>query len=629
MLAALAFAAFNAAAEIPSPEKLLPDDTLIVFSIPDFSKMREIYASSPQTKLWSDPAMKPFVDKFEAKLKSELIDPLQRELGIRFEDYTSLPQGQLTLAITQNGNTGTNEPGVLLLMDAKDKSSQLTTNLAALRKKWLDSGKTLKTEKVRDIEFSFLPISADDLPNSLKKMFADADADADEDEADSQGDQSSMEKAEVILGQYESLLIVGSSLKPVEKVAVRLTGGAMPALGDLASFEKYRASMFREAPMYAWVNAKAMVELLQKNFEQDADEEDPFGIDFGKVIEVLGFGGLKAVAFATRSTSDGVSGELAIGVPEAERKGLFKILAVENKPADPLPFVPADVTEFQRIRIDCQKAWATVEKMISDFSPQGAGSMNMVIDTVNAAAREKDPGFDIRKSLFGNLGDDLITYKKAPAGTKLEQIASPPTLVLIGSPRPDELASAIKTILALASQGGAPTEREFLGRKIISAPLPSPASILGAGTGAQPKMSYAASGSYVALSTDVPILEEFLRNTDGQQKSLRDVPGISEATAKVGGAAGGIFGYENQSATTRSVIEMLKASAAETGETMLAPGIPAFNPASMFKDWFDFSLLPPFETIAKYFYMSVYSGGANADGLAVKMFTPVPPELRK
>ena len=47
------------------------------------------------------------------------------------------------------------------------------------------------------------------------------------------------------------------------------------------------------------------------------------------------------------------------------------------------------------------------------------------------------------------------------------------------------------------------------------------------------------------------------------------------------------------------------------------------------KDWLDFSLLPPFDQIAKYFSFTVYSGSANADGLSYRIFSPVPPQLKK
>src|SRR5436309_2296468 len=92
-------AAGVARAAIPPAEKILPSDTLFVLTIPDCAKMRTIYEKSPQSRFWNDAAMKPFRDKFIAQLKEQFIAPLERDLGVKFDDYSALPQGQLTLAI--------------------------------------------------------------------------------------------------------------------------------------------------------------------------------------------------------------------------------------------------------------------------------------------------------------------------------------------------------------------------------------------------------------------------------------------------------------------------------------------------------------------------------------------------
>jgi hypothetical protein len=46
-----------------------------------------------------------------------------------------------------------------------------------------------------------------------------------------------------------------------------------------------------------------------------------------------------------------------------------------------------------------------------------------------------------------------------------------------------------------------------------------------------------------------------------------------------------------------------------------------------FRDWADFSLLPDYDAVSKYFYLSVFGGSANADGLTLKVFAPRPPQL--
>src|SRR5947209_19373833 len=48
-LTLLASFALNLSAAIPAVEKVLPDDTLVVVTTPDYTKLRELYRTSPQT----------------------------------------------------------------------------------------------------------------------------------------------------------------------------------------------------------------------------------------------------------------------------------------------------------------------------------------------------------------------------------------------------------------------------------------------------------------------------------------------------------------------------------------------------------------------------------------------------
>ena len=201
LAAVFASAALTASAAVPSVEKLLPDDTLGMVTTPDFTKARDLYHSAPQSQFWNDAVMKPFKDHFMAKLTENLIQPLEKDLGIKFEDYTNLLQGQITLAITQNGwptKEGA-KPGVLLLLDTRNQGAQLTKNLADLRKKWLEAGKSLRTEKIRNIDFSVVAISDKDMPKTLKKYSGP------DEKTDSNESSTNAPKTELYIGQSDSL----------------------------------------------------------------------------------------------------------------------------------------------------------------------------------------------------------------------------------------------------------------------------------------------------------------------------------------------------------------------------------------------------------------------------------------
>jgi hypothetical protein len=629
LLAALALPGGSFAAT-PPPDKLLSGDTLGVFTIPDYAKAKAASSGWPSRQLWADPAMKPFVDKFVEKFKSDLLAPLERELGLKLSDYKDLAQGQLTIAVTQNGWDGKEEklPGLLVLLDTKDKGDVLKTNLAALKKKWVDSGKEIKTEKIRDVEFTTFLLSTDDLSKTMEKAFPDPNGGNETLEPPKR--KKPGKKWDLQIGQSDSLLILGSSTADIEKILIRQSGGSVPSLSEQASFAASYSAQFRDSLSYGWINLKAIMDPLLKQSGNDTGApQNAMMPKPAKILGALGLTALQSLSFNVKDSGEGCLANFQLAVPEAERRGLFKILAAEPKDSNPPPFVPADAVKFTRWRLDLQKAWATIESMIGEISPGGAAGIKAMIDY---AGKEKDQNFDLRKNLIANLGDDIITYAKNPRGQTLADLSSPPTLFLIGSPKAEQLAAALKALTSFMPQQAKMKEREFLGRKVYTMGLPGGAPAKRRGRAAEAKsLSYAASGGYVAISADVATLEEFLRGENN--KTLRETPGLAEAAQKVGGLSTGLFSFSNDNEDIKSKLEILKKESGSLANlfssTPLAGRLGMDDDDKKFKDWVDFSLLPSFDKISKYFYLTLMTGSANAQGLDFKIFTPNSPQFHK
>jgi len=646
-------AALATGAAIPPADQLLPEDTLIVLTTPDFPKLRRICEHSAKGRLWNDPALKPLRDKFLSRWREEVIKPLERDLGLSLDSYASLPQGQLTFAVTRNAWQGNEDQplGFLFLLDARDKSGLLRTNLAEFRKQWVAAGKKLRTETIRNLEFSVLPVSSNDVPKTLAKflwrppVFAPVTTGPDIRQAPVKPSRQSdvlLDMLTVLLttskacviGQVDSLLVAGNSVKDVEKVVIRLTGGAVPTLSDVAAYQASKLGMFRNAPFYGWVNIKGFVDPLKRRSAETrssgpADPLEPIKAE--KLIAATGLGGCKTLAFSLQDSNAGDLTQFFLSVPEPERHGLFQILATTAKEAGPPPFVPADTAQFFRWRLDGPRAWATLEKMIHELSSQSLSALNLILDTASARARQDDPGFDLKQALLTNLGDDVISYERAPRGDTPAELQSSPSLLLLSSPNPEHLAVALRRLFVIFPQGDTLEEREFLGRKIFSVPVP-PLPFLGTGSSrpTPPRtLSWAASGGYVALSTDTALLEEYLRSGQSQIKRLGEKPGLLAAAQKVGGMATGLFGYENEADTMRVAFEAARndpgASTNGIGPSLF-PGLPGLaGPEKSLAEWMDFSLLPPFDRVAPYFSFTLYAASANVDGLTFKIFVPLPP----
>jgi hypothetical protein len=602
-------------AAISPAENLLPADTLAFFTVPDCDAFRAAAKTAPQMMFWNDPAMKPFHDKFMGKLNEKFTTPLQNDLGVQAGTFLDLLQGQFTVAVTVNGSNGHDDvpPGLLLLLDARDKSDNLKTNLAALQKKWLADGRALRTEKFHGLAFTVVQLSSNDFAEILPKKTPVSEI----------GKEPKPDKpGEIYFTQFQSLLIAGNSAKVVEPVAAHLTGGSTPAIADDATFAADKLSQFRNSPLYyGWFNGKSFFSMISQGSDDSDDGAMPSmmpKLSSAKMLDALGLDGLKSASFALRETPEGSSLVFHLSAPADARAGLLKILALPNKDASAPAFVPADALKFSRIRLDGKQTWAELQKMVAGLSPNGLASLNSVIDMANSFAQQKDPGFDLRNNLINNLGDDIITYQKGPAGVSLPALASPPTIYLVAVNNPDQAIQAIKVVASMASpQDASAQPRDFLGHKIYAIAMRAQRTANGDSI-QPPPLNLSASGGYLAFSTDPGILEEYLRGADGNGKPLRDSAGFADAAQHVG-TGGGLFGFQNQRETMRSSFKLLKdASAADTTMKMFPPAV---------REWVDFSLLPDYGPVAKYFYLSVFGGNANSDGLTLKVFSPRPPQL--
>ena len=611
-------------AAIPPAENLLPSDTLFVVTVPDCAAMRSAMHDSPQWMLWGDPAMKPFHDNFVSKWQESFVAPLERDLGVKLSNFADLPQGQFTIAITQNGWTGGDDPapGVLLLLDTGDKSDLLKSNLDALKKKWTDQGKPIRKEEIRGITFSVVTLSSNDFP-ALTGLLPRRQP------VQELGLDSKPEKpGELAVGQFGSLLIVGNSVKAVDPIVAHLNGSLLPTLNDNAIFSADKLSQFRDAPLYyGWLNAKTLFYVLARAPQtQNPRAPQPVALpQLDKLLDATGLTGMKSASFAYRETRDGSQASLFINAPQSERKGLLKMFAAAHETAVPQPFVPADAVSFWRWRLDGQEAWIALQKMLDEISPLATTGLNSLIAVANANAQRRDPDFDLRKNLIDNLGDDFVSYQKPPSGTSLADLNNAPSLYLIGVDKGDVAANAIKDILSLSlsRQQKAPDPRVYQGHKIYTIPLPVPRV---PGTATPDRLvCISSSGGYVALSTDVSTLEEYLRSGERPPKPLSGTPGLIDAAQHVGGVGGGLFAYENQGEALRPLFKTLKKQTANDAGGLFSSM--AVLPKSV-RDWLDFSLLPDYDQVSKYFYISVYAGNATVDGLSFKAFAPRPPQLK-
>ena len=126
------------------------------------------------------------------------------------------------------------------------------------------------------------------------------------------------------------------------------------------------------------------------------------------------------------------------------------------------------------------------------------------------------------------------------------------------------------------------------------------------------------------------MMEAYLRSADSKARPLRETAGLAVAAQHVGGAGNGLFTYQNQREVMREALTALKKSSTDNpaaGGANASSALPFGSPEKIFSEWMDFSLLPDFDKVSKYFYFSVTGGSVTADGLSFKVYAPRPPQL--
>lgn len=619
------------------PEQLLPPDTLFMVAVPDAAASRQRMADTSLAALWQDPAMRAFREKFLAGWKKNFQQPLEQELELDFSGLFPLLQGPAVFAVTRNGLGEGNTPlGLLLMLDAKEKGADLKQYLEQVRQKWAaNPARTVRTEEVRGLPFSVLVLATNQVPQTLRRFFPGP---LDYQEIGQEPPKPNTRRPEIFFGQVGSVLVVANAPAVLERAVDRLTGGASPSLAEQADFQAHQRSLFREAGVYAWVHAKPLYELWYRS--ASAKKENPLApnpfelFDPARMLAASGLAGLQSVGLALRTLAEGMVVEAMLGVPDAQRTGVFRVLAGEPREANVPAFIPADVVKFQRWRIDGQKTWGALEKMLAQASPQTLNSLNFIIDTANLAASQKHPGFDLRKALVANLGDDLILYEKAAREGQPGDPSVGPALYLVASPNPEVFAASVQHVLILVTaHAGSPQEREFLGRKILSVPMPAlNLGFAGASTPGGRTLHYAGGSGYVAFSTDAQMVEEFLRRAEGADKNLRDRAGLAAAAERVLGPGASYFRYSDSLQALKPAWESLRkgsSSPAAVGAIRTVNNLPGMKtPDNRFTDWLDFSLLPPFADIARHLSFTVAGNRVNVGGLTYTLFAPQPPPVK-
>ena len=642
--------AYWAWAAVPAAQRLLPPDTLLVVTCPDFVKARAELGALPLSRLWLDPAMQAVTAKLGQRWQAQMVAPLERQWGVRLPELLDLPEGQVTFALVSASTppAAPAPPAMVLLLDTGGHRLQLATNLAVFKKRWVEAGKKLAAVKLQGHDFAVFGGAGGILPADVRAAllrrhrFDEAAGGVVPVVPRSAGPEPAAPGPDVYMGQVEALLLIADSARVLEGVLARLAGNELPVLADQAAFARQSGALVQAGRIWGWANAGALLavpgaagaagEVPAEAITANPDNALFLSLHTAQILRALGVGSVEGAAFSYGVSAEGGLFQVRLAARAAGQRGFFDLLGGPVAGEDPPWFVPSTALTFSRWRAKGPKLFAATGQMLDELSPRLSSAWDFLIDTAADAARLKDPDFDLRASLTAGLGEDFTYWERAYAGETARSAGGTRSAYVLGSPDPERLAAALSALAQLLPQPeGDNAPREFLGCKIHSTPLPAlptpESASQGPGT-----LYYAAGGNHVVLSTDTAMVEEFLRGCEARPKMLAQLPGLARARQAVTVPGATAFGYWNDAERARlGLARLQRDSGALSGWVALLP-LPELVAEPLLESlnvsgFLEAALLPPYERLGGYFHYSVYGLSVGSEGVTLKFFSPTPPGL--
>lgn len=591
IILAVMFVAQVGFAKLPAAEKMMPEDTFVMFSVENVQQFNESFEKTDVYKLFTDPAMKPFVDKF--KNAFEDIKKKTNKFDFMFEGKDVKPQGRSVFGVLFNEKTfeGGN-PTVVGAMEFGDNLENAKKAVDKAIEMSIDAGATRKKQNMMGVEVTTLindevtmrdPNSGNAMARKVKEIniaFVD-DAFVFSMDAD-------MDVFAYVLGQAKGK-------------------GAGNSLGESADFVSAMQATQLSNSIDMFVNIKPILEIAKKK-NTSANPE--------KEMEALGLSNISCLAMQLNSDdkTNNLQTKSLLKI-NGEKKGIMKMFEPGNKSLNVPGFVDSSAGSISFINWDINKAFGVLSQTLMTIQPQAA----MMLGMAQIPSPDGTKMLTLQNDLLAHLGSQIVvavTYDD----DQQDDMQYQSSVVAIETSNAAKLEETISAVHGMFVAAANPElKRDFMGRSIylidaskmgqmmggpgmmnMNAPQPAAMPIM-------PKVGITVTDKYLVIGAEADV-EKVLRKLDDKDgKKLDEMKWYSVAKSKVPSSVG-FAEFVNNRENLRVLWKMIKAK-----------GVAAFNPmlagqTGEFDKFVDFSLLPDYEVIEKYIGISTSYMKSTEDG---------------
>ena len=601
---------------LPETAKLIPPETILLVDIDDFSVLQTQFEKTNLYKLYKDPAMAALVEDFKAK-RQEKIRKVDNKLVRAIVTVDVLPQGRAAFAVVLDEQTrDANEPPFLFITQWGENTTRIKEAVDKMVEEAIEDGANRKIEDYRGVSITTIMRKP---PKALSHCFID------------------------------DCLMASTDLEVLRFVIAHLHAATSPTLSDEADYSTTMKAVGPYHDVDLYVNAK---QVIRTELAKDATGETKAMLANLGLENVTSLGGAISLG---RDPGGSSSGKVSLKI-NGPKKGIFNMFDIESAALRAPPFIPASAYSVTIINLNIKKAYDALYNMLYSFSPQYAALMHVPL---LPQSPQGEPGLQLKADIITHLGSQIVVARNA---SKPVSATSTPaeTLVAVGVDNHNALEKSLSLWHSKVIAGNNPdARRELLGRTIylvdLSAmvpvvkppertPMRAPSEICLGGqpplrgcdfqrrqepakqpVPQMPKLAFTVTDSHLLLGSESTI-ERIIR----AMSSTDNVPVASTRWFTIAKSAipsmVGLAGLEDNATAGELLWQMLKKGSKSTeskdkdSEVQIGIGISSESPFPQLlfsqagSSLFDFSLLPEFDAVRKYFGLSAYYGISRPDG---------------
>jgi len=568
------------AIELPKTARLVPPETILLADINNFNQLRAQFEKTNFYQLYKDPAMAAFIDNFKTKWQEKKQES-EREFVRTIVDAGILPQGRVAVALVIDEKVqDVNEP-ILVVAQWGDKIDKVKELADQIVRKAVEDGARRQTEDYRGVEIMIVEKKP---PEALHYCFID------------------------------DCLLASTSPNVLKFVIAQIKGAGSTTLADDRDFNAALAGDTAGS-------ARAFIDNLGLNNVTS----------FGGSVEPAGGPGGSSIAKAILKI-------------DGAKAGICKMLELESGPLRMPRFIAGSASSVSVANLNIKKAFDELANILTKFSPQMAAIMYMPI---LPPGPQGEPALQLKADIIDHLGSQIILAQSvdkpqpdSSAARSADKQPSPETqsIIAIAIENRNSLEKSLSLIHSkMIAPNNPEARRELLGHTIYSvdlsgffpalgpgprAPMQSPA---GSGTPKAPPAAFTVTDTHLLFAKQDAIEQAIRMLGTSQAESIGSAKWFNTAKSNIPSAVG-LAGLQNNAVSGEYFWSTMRQSAktdkpaGDDKESQLSIGVSSGSllPQVMFTQGgaglFDFSLLPEFDAVKKYFGLSTFYGISRPDG---------------